>query len=82
LGHRPILLSRLMERYGQDPKKRRYLMAEQASYFSDLGKYLITKGQRREGRAYLLQGLTLSLREVRSWKIVWRCLTRTVRSYL
>ncbi len=81
LGHRPLLLSTLLERFGHDPVRRRYLLRERARYLADLGKQLVREGHRREGRSMLWQGLILSLAEGRSLSTAWRCLSRLARSY-
>lgn len=81
LRHRPILIAKLMQRFGDEPEKRRYLLREQAAYLCDLGKHLVKKGQAREGRAHLRQGLLLSLTEARTLKTAWRCISRITRSY-
>ena len=80
LGHRPLLIDRLMTRFGQDPERRLYLQREMAFYLADQGKYLIKRGQRGEGRSTLLRGLRLSLGEGKSWKAAWRCVSRLIRS--
>lgn len=80
LGHRPLLIDRLMTRFGQDPERRLYLQREMAFYLADQGKYLIKHGQRREGRSTLLRGLRLSLGEGKSLKAAWRCVSRLIRS--
>lgn len=81
LGHRPLLIEKLMTRFSQDPAKRLYLQREMAFYLADRGKYLVKHGQRREGRSVLLQGLKLSLGEGESLKAAWRCVSRLVRSW-
>ena len=81
LGHRPLLIEKLMTRFSQDPAKRLYLQREMAFYLADQGKYLVKHGQRREGRSVLLQGLKLSLGEGESLKAAWRCVSRLVRSW-
>ncbi|MEB2338107.1 MAG: glycosyltransferase [Nitrospirales bacterium] len=81
LGHRPLLIERLMTRFGTDPEKRRYLQRERAFYLADRGKHLVKGGQAREGRAALLEGLALGLGEGRSLKAAWRCLSRWCRSW-
>ena len=80
LGHRPLLVEKLMARFGHDPGKRRYLQREMAFYLADQGKHLITEGRRREGRAALFQGLRLSVGQGKSFKAAWRCVSRLVRS--
>mgnify|MGYP001592188480 CR=1 FL=1 len=81
LGHRAVLIRKLLERFGHDLEKRRYLVREQARHFADLGKQILTEGHFKEGRSYLVQGLILSLGEARSLKTAWRCLARIARSY-
>jgi glycosyltransferase involved in cell wall biosynthesis len=80
LGHRPLLIEKLMARFGHDPGKRRYLQREMAFYLADQGKHLIMEGRRREGRATLFQGLKLSVGQGKSFKAAWRCVSRLVRS--
>jgi glycosyltransferase involved in cell wall biosynthesis len=80
LGHRPLLIEKLMARFGHDPGKRRYLQREMAFYLADQGKHLIMEGRRREGRATLFQGLRLSVGQGKSFKAAWRCVSRLVRS--
>jgi glycosyltransferase involved in cell wall biosynthesis len=82
LGHRPVLLSTLLQRFGDDAAKRRYLVREQASYLADYGKQLVNEGRARQGRSCLREGLVLSLGEARSLKTAWRCLSRLTRSYV
>lgn len=82
LSHRAILIEKLLERFGHDPDKRRYLLREQASYLADLGKQLAKEGRPDEGRSRLRESLALSLGEARSLKTAWRCLTRLARSYV
>ena len=82
LEHRALLISTLMRRFGTDPKKREYLLREEASYCADRGKQLIRNGHRREGRSHLIQGLWLSLWVARSPKTAWRCLSRIAKSYM
>ena len=82
LGHRSILVNRLLERFGQDPERRRYLLQQRALHFADLGKHLVKGGRYLEGRSNLIQGLTLSLGEARNLKTAWRCLSRIARSYV
>ncbi len=82
LGHRAVLIGKLLERFGHNPEKRRYLVREQALYFADMGKQILKEGHCKEGRSYLLQGLTLSLGEARHFKTALRCLTRIARSYI
>jgi glycosyltransferase involved in cell wall biosynthesis len=81
LGHRAVLISKLLKRFGHDPDKRQYLLREQARYLADLGKHLVKQGQYREARSCLMQGLALSLGEARNFQMAWRCLTRIARSY-
>lgn len=80
LGHRPLLIEKLMARFSQDQEKRQYLQRERAFYLADQGKYLIKGGRRQEGRSVLLQGLKLSLGEGKSLKAAWRCVSRLMRS--
>ncbi|MCC2641645.1 MAG: glycosyl transferase family 2 [Nitrospira sp.] len=80
LGHRPLLIDRLMSRFRQDPQKRLYLHRQMALYLADQGKYLIKGGRHLEGRSALLQGLKLSLGEGKSLKAAWRCVSRLMRS--
>ncbi len=81
LGHRPLLIKKLMVRFSREPVKRRYLQREMAFYLADQGKYLIKGGQCREGRSVLLSGLRLSLGEGKSLKAAWRCVSRLARSF-
>ncbi len=80
LGHRPLLIEKLMARFSHDPAKRRYLQREMALYLADQGKYLIKIGRCSEGRSTLLRGLKLSLGKGKSLKAAWRCVSRLVRS--
>jgi len=81
LEHRALLIARLLARFGQEPDKRRYLLREQAYYYADVGKHLVSQGRRDEGRSLLARGLKLSLSDAPSLKAGWRCLTRMARSY-
>lgn len=80
LGHRPLLIEKLMARFGHEPRKRRYLQREMAFYLADQGKHLIMEGRRLEGRATLFQGLRLSVGQAKSFKAAWRCVSRLARS--
>ncbi|WP_447979718.1 glycosyltransferase family 2 protein [Candidatus Nitrospira bockiana] len=82
IGHRPLLIATLLERFGNDGEKRRYLLREQALYLCDRGKLLIKQGQYRQGRECLLRGLVYSLGRAQSPKAAWRCFLRMIRSYL
>jgi glycosyltransferase involved in cell wall biosynthesis len=82
LEHRPVLISTLMNRFGDDPEKRQYLLKEQASYLADHGRQLIRDGYSREGRSHLIRGLWLSLCEARTLKTAWRCVSRIAKSCL
>jgi glycosyltransferase involved in cell wall biosynthesis len=82
LRHRPILIAILLDRFGHEPDKRRYLIRARASYLRDLGAQLAREGCLGEGRARLLEGLKLSLGDARSPRTAWGCLSRIVRSYL
>lgn len=81
LEHRAILISTLLERFGWEREKRRYLLRERASYLSDLGKQQIRDGDRLSGFLSLREGFVLSLGEAKSWKTALRCLTRMARIY-
>ncbi|HKN87925.1 MAG TPA: glycosyltransferase family A protein [Nitrospiraceae bacterium] len=81
LGHRRVLIAKLLERFGSDPVKRGYLLREQAAYLSDLGKHLLKNGRADEGRSSLREGLRLSLHEGRNLKAASRCMSRLLRSY-
>ena len=80
LGHRPLLIEKLMARFGHDAAKRRYLQREMAFYLADQGKQLIAEGRRREGRSTLYQGLRLSFGQGKSFKAACRCVSRLMRS--
>jgi hypothetical protein len=80
LGHRALLVERLMARFGHQPEQRCYLLHERALYCCDQGKHLVAAGQMHQGRSLLAQGLRLSL-EQGYIKTGWRCLSRLVRSY-
>ncbi len=82
LEHRALLYSILMERFGYDAEKRRYLLREQASCLADQGKQFLYEGKKHLGRSYLVKGLGVGLCEAMSLKIAWRCLSRLVRSYV
>lgn len=82
LGHRALLIETLLERFGREPDKRRYLLEERAAYLADLGKWRLQQGDRTGGRTSLQEALTLCFSEAWSWKTAWRSLTRIVRSYL
>ena len=81
LGHRRVLIAKLLERFGKDAVKREYLLREQAAYLSDLGKHLLKNGRAEEGRSSLREGLRLSLYEGRNLKAAGRCVSRLLRSY-
>jgi glycosyltransferase involved in cell wall biosynthesis len=81
LVHRQLLVSKLLEQFGHERPKRRYMQQEQARYFCDVGKHLLKTGHRGEARSQLLQGLRLSLSEGRDMKTACRCVSRLVRSY-
>ena len=80
LGHRPLLIEKLMARFGHDAAKRRYLQREMAFYLADQGKQLIAEGRRGEGRSTLFRGLRLSVGQGKSFKAACRCVSRLMRS--
>lgn len=82
LEHRVLLNETLLERFGHDPDKRRYLLMEKAASLADLGKWSLRQGDRTGGRTSLKEALALCFSEAWSWKTAWRALTRLVRSYL
>jgi glycosyltransferase involved in cell wall biosynthesis len=82
LTHRLLLNDLMMERFGQDPDRRRYLLEERAASLADLGKWRVGQGDRRRGRADLAEALRLSVGKVRNLKMAWRSLRRLARSYL
>ena len=81
LRHRVLLNKILLEQFGHDPEKRRYLMMEKAAYLADMGKWHIQMGDRSGGRACLKEALNLCLREALSWKTTWRTISRIARWY-
>lgn len=82
LNHRLILNEALMERFGQDRVKRRYLLEERVASLADLGKWRLAQGDRMGGRAYLKEACGMCLREFCNPKMAWRSFVRLVRSYL
>ncbi|MEW6544056.1 MAG: glycosyltransferase family A protein [Nitrospirota bacterium] len=82
LNHRLLLNEALMERFGRDPAKRRYLLEERAASLADLGKWRLSQGDLAGGRGYLKEALGLSVGEAWNVKMAWRALSRLVRSYL
>ncbi|MDE3242946.1 MAG: glycosyltransferase family 2 protein [Nitrospirota bacterium] len=80
LGHRILLNEALLQRFGHEDDKRRYLMKERAVYFADMGKWRLQQGD-LGGRADLLSALRCCVREVWSWKAARRAMSRMVRSY-
>ncbi len=80
LGHRGLLNEALLQRFGHEPEKRRYLMEERAAYLADLGKWRCLHGDATGGRACLREALVVSFREALRWKTAWRTLTRLLRS--
>lgn len=81
LEHRRLLVSKLLDRFGNEPAKRRYAIQEQARYCCDLGKHFMKMGRHREARSQLFQSLRLSLGEGWNLKTASRCLSRLARSY-
>ena len=77
-----VYLNTLWERYGHDPRTRRFLLGERVAFLSNLGQYEIRMGHLPAGRQYLQKALSLSMS---SWlvnpKMVWRSLLRLGRSY-
>jgi glycosyltransferase involved in cell wall biosynthesis len=82
LEHRTVLIDKLLNQFGHDPLKRRYLFSEQAMWLADRGKQLIKEGNLNAGRASLIQGLAFGLTKGKNAKAVWRCLSRLARSYI
>ncbi|WP_447973274.1 glycosyltransferase family 2 protein [Nitrospira sp. Kam-Ns4a] len=81
LEHRALLNEILLQRFGHEPDKRRYLMEERAAYLADLGKWRIQQGDLEGGRTCLKEALGVSFREGLRWKTVWRAVSRLLRSY-
>lgn len=77
-----IYLHTLWERYGHDPRTRRFLLGERVAFLSNLGQHEIRLGHLPTGRQHLQKALSLS---VSSWfvnpKMIWRSLLRLGRSY-
>jgi hypothetical protein len=82
LEHGVLLNDMLLERFGEDPERRRFLLREKASRLSDMGKWLIQIGDQAGGRRCLRESLGLCLGEAWSGKTAWRSLSRLVRSYV
>ncbi len=80
LTHRALLNEVLLQRFGHEPEKRRYLMEERAAYLADLGKWRCQQGDLAGGRACFKEALGVSFREALRWKTVWRALGRLLRS--
>jgi glycosyltransferase involved in cell wall biosynthesis len=82
LEHGVLLNDMLLERFGEDPERRRFLLREKASRLSDMGKWLIQIGDQAGGRRCLRESLGLCLGEAWRGKTAWRSLSRLVRSYV
>jgi glycosyltransferase involved in cell wall biosynthesis len=82
LSHRLLLNGLLMERFGHDQAKRRYLLEERAASLADLGKWRLSQADVTGGRACLKEALALSVGEIWNVKMTWRSLSRLLRSYL
>jgi glycosyltransferase involved in cell wall biosynthesis len=86
-----IYLNKLWERYGDDPKRRRFLVGERVAFLSNLGQHEIRMGQLVAGRQHLRNALSLSMRSafvnpkmvVRSLLRLWRsCVQRSLSHWL
>jgi glycosyltransferase involved in cell wall biosynthesis len=75
------MLDRLRERFGDDPKKRRYLLDRQVSFLSDLGKYKIERGLVQEGRQDIKRAIRLAVAERVGGKMVLRSVIRLARTF-
>lgn len=76
-----VYLARLWERYGNDPKRRRFLAGERAAFLSNLGQHVIRSGDPASGRRYLREALTLHVRYAVNSKMLVRSLFRLCRSW-
>jgi len=81
LDHRRLLIEKMRGIFPLTPEQERFLLCQEAAYWGDLGKWLIEEGRRREGRARLMQGARMNLKQGGSCSTALRCLTRWVRSF-
>jgi len=81
LEHRVLLNECLLQRFGHEPDKRRYLMREKALCLADTGKWRLRQGNAEAGRACFEEALRLCVREAWSGKAAWRAVSRIIRSY-
>jgi len=81
LEHRRLLIEKMRCEFPLTSEQDRFLLSQEAAYWGDLGKWLVGEGRRREGRARLIQGARLALKQGCSSSTALRCLTRWVRSF-
>lgn len=81
LEHRILLNETMLQRFGHEPSKRRYLMEEKAVCLADTGKWLVQRGDLEKGRAAMRESLRLCFCEAWSGKAAWRAISRLARSY-
>jgi len=80
LEHRWLLIETMRRTFTLTPEQERFLLSQEAAYWGDLGKWLVEEGRCREGRARLMQGVRMALKQDGSCSIALRCLARWVRS--
>lgn len=81
LGNREIFLGKMISRYGDNKAHKRFLSREYARFCSDLGKWLIQRTERAEGRTKLLKGILMGLRGF-DLQIAFRSLVRLLESFI
>jgi len=81
LEHRCLLIEKMRRAFPLTLEQDRFLLLQEAAYWGDLGKWLVREGRRREGRARLMQGARLALKQGGSSLTALRCLSRLVRSF-
>jgi len=81
IEHRMLLNQLLLDRFGDNPKKKKYLMKERAAFLNDFGKQLIGDGYMVEGRRKLKESMALCMKENCCLKVLFRSFFRFLRSY-
>ena len=80
--HRFLMINKLLMRYSNDSKRRKFLEGEYVAYKNDLGKQLLKQGLIGQGRRALREAVMLNLHGPKDAAKLCRSLLRLFRSVL
>lgn len=77
-----LFIEKLMERFGSNRERKRYLIVKKIGFLSDMGKTRIKNGQVVDGRRYLWESVMLSIQSQANFKVLVRTVLRIMNSYI